>query len=316
MALKEKLLDLNFVLDNEYLDKYCELIILNKHIKKEKFKTQLHHIIPRYYYRYNHLEIDDSIENTVYLSHYDHLLAHFLLCKCCEGKYLYANEFALNRLLKIGNKQFNLDLNSELSDSLKVEISEYLHEAMLYKSELTKKQHLEGKANVKGLIENGFSSKGRIFVVNKDEDRHLILPEELDHYISLGYKKGKYFHKESNPDFGRKFSKERRENLSKSRKGKGHPQSEESKNKIRQKLKGRKMSWGSKVSKTLKSKKYRWWTNGITEKLSIDCPEEGYYLGKLKRPNRHWYNNGILEVWQEEKPEGFLEGRLPQKKKN
>ena len=45
MTLKEKLLVLDLVVDNEYLDKYVELIESNRETKREKFKTQKHHII-------------------------------------------------------------------------------------------------------------------------------------------------------------------------------------------------------------------------------------------------------------------------------
>ena len=45
--LREWLLELNIVNDNMYLDKYCELCFNNKNTHKQKFKTQLHHIIPK-----------------------------------------------------------------------------------------------------------------------------------------------------------------------------------------------------------------------------------------------------------------------------
>ena len=44
--LKEKLLSLGIVEDNEYLDFYCTLIENNRDTKREKYKTQKHHIIP------------------------------------------------------------------------------------------------------------------------------------------------------------------------------------------------------------------------------------------------------------------------------
>ena len=63
--IKNKLLNLNVFIDNEYLDKYIELIEINRNTKREKFKTQQHHIIPRSYYKHNNLEIDNSKENLV-----------------------------------------------------------------------------------------------------------------------------------------------------------------------------------------------------------------------------------------------------------
>lgn len=83
--MKEKLIKLGFVIDNEYLDKYCELIELNKNTQKEKFKTQAHHIVPRYT-KLNNNEI-------VNLTYKDHILAHYYLCFCSSNnKYKFANE--------------------------------------------------------------------------------------------------------------------------------------------------------------------------------------------------------------------------------
>ena len=79
MTLKEKLLNLNIVVDNEYLDKYCELIESNKETKKEKFKTQCHHIIPRCYYIHNRIDVNNNDDNLVNLSHKNHLLSHYYL---------------------------------------------------------------------------------------------------------------------------------------------------------------------------------------------------------------------------------------------
>ena len=100
MTLKEKLLSLDLVIDNEYLDKYCELIESNKNTKREKFKTQKHHIIPRYYYKYNNLEIDNSKENLVNLLYKDHILAHYYLCMCSiYDYYSYINYISVYRII-------------------------------------------------------------------------------------------------------------------------------------------------------------------------------------------------------------------------
>lgn len=44
--LKIKLLNTGYFKDNEYLDKYCDLIFSNLETKYEKGKTQKHYIIP------------------------------------------------------------------------------------------------------------------------------------------------------------------------------------------------------------------------------------------------------------------------------
>lgn len=100
-VLKEKLLKTNLVSDNIYLDKYCELIVSNKNRKREKYKCQQHHIIPRCYYKKFDLEVDNTSDNTVILLHKDHVLSHIYLEKCsCVDWFKHYNgtavRFALN----------------------------------------------------------------------------------------------------------------------------------------------------------------------------------------------------------------------------
>ena len=93
--LKNKLLATNYFEDNKYLNKYCNLIISNLETKKEKYKTQKHHIIPKCYFKLKKLDIDNSKENIINILYIDHILAHYYLCLCTEGnfKYRLANAF-------------------------------------------------------------------------------------------------------------------------------------------------------------------------------------------------------------------------------
>ena len=113
MTLKEKLLDIGLCIDNEYLDKYVELIESNRETKREKFKTQKHHIIPRCYYEKNNIEVDNSRNNLVILKYRDHFIAHLLLALCSSlDEYFYDNFIALSYM----NKKFsytNLDVLQE-----------------------------------------------------------------------------------------------------------------------------------------------------------------------------------------------------------
>lgn len=100
MSLKEKLLSLNIVVDNEYLDKYVELIENNRETKREKFKTQKHHIIPKYYYRLNKIDVDNSKNNLVNLLYKDHILAHYYLCLCSpDNNLVYQNFLSMRYVL-------------------------------------------------------------------------------------------------------------------------------------------------------------------------------------------------------------------------
>ena len=96
LELKELLLSIYLCIDNEYLDKYVQLVIQNKNTVKESFKTDKHHIVPRYYYRYNGLNIDNSQQNTVILNYKDHVLAHYYLAMCSfSKKYQLANIYSI-----------------------------------------------------------------------------------------------------------------------------------------------------------------------------------------------------------------------------
>lgn len=87
--LKIKILNTNCFINNEYLDKYCELIINNLATEKEKYKTQNHHIIPQCYYEINNLIINNSKENLVNLLYKDHILAHYYLVLSCSNNILF-----------------------------------------------------------------------------------------------------------------------------------------------------------------------------------------------------------------------------------
>ncbi len=102
--LKQKLLLTNYFIDNQYLDDYINLVS-NNQVKKEAFKTQQHHIIPKTYFKHLKLAIDNSMDNLVELLYADHVKAHWLLQKCTIGFLKRNNGYAIRFL--INNKNFN-----------------------------------------------------------------------------------------------------------------------------------------------------------------------------------------------------------------
>lgn len=102
--IKNKLLELDIFIENEYFNRYVDLIsnaIGRQYIKS---KTQKHHIVPRSYYKENNLPLDDTVDNKVNLFHYEHILAHWYLYKCAKTDYfIYANCYALLYMLRINN---------------------------------------------------------------------------------------------------------------------------------------------------------------------------------------------------------------------
>ena len=95
----------DFFIRNEYFNKYVKLCELNNITKKEKYKTQTHHIIPRSYFKIRNINIDNSKENLIELKHEDHILAHFYLCYCVKDEFIYSNEYAMFFMLR----KFNID---------------------------------------------------------------------------------------------------------------------------------------------------------------------------------------------------------------
>ena len=79
MSLKSTLLELGCFESCEYLDMYVELIESNRNTTNQRYITQVHHIIPRCYYKINNLKVDNSRTNSVNLAYKDHIKAHILL---------------------------------------------------------------------------------------------------------------------------------------------------------------------------------------------------------------------------------------------
>ena len=52
--LKNFILSFNIFEDNQFLDEYCNLILLNLTKEKIKYKTQRHHFIAVCYYKYTY----------------------------------------------------------------------------------------------------------------------------------------------------------------------------------------------------------------------------------------------------------------------
>ena len=102
--LKQKLLATSYFVDNEYLNDYI-LLITNCEVRKEAFKTQQHHIIPKTYFKHLKIEIDNSSDNLVELLYINHVKAHWLLQKCTIGFLKRNNGYAIRFL--INNKNFN-----------------------------------------------------------------------------------------------------------------------------------------------------------------------------------------------------------------
>lgn len=79
--LKTKLLSTGIFYDNEFLQKYVEVVVDNA-INPVLGLTQEHHILPKYFFVDRGMKVDNSQNNLTILKYRDHILAHYYLCRC------------------------------------------------------------------------------------------------------------------------------------------------------------------------------------------------------------------------------------------
>lgn len=82
--IKHELLSKDIVIDNTYLNKYVELLETRRYQERVVYKTQKHHIIPKFVFEYIDQPCDDSEDNLVNLYYSEHVLAHFYLAMCAK----------------------------------------------------------------------------------------------------------------------------------------------------------------------------------------------------------------------------------------
>lgn len=104
-SLKHRLLQLSEFIDNEYLDKYVQLIERNRRTSRFGNNINAHHIIPRAWFKLHKQPVDNSLSNLVNLTYRNHTLAHYYLCLCTTDDLQFANELAL--VLLVSRKKLN-----------------------------------------------------------------------------------------------------------------------------------------------------------------------------------------------------------------
>lgn len=223
--LKEHILEHEYFIDNEYLDKYIELINSNITNKREKFRTERHHIIPRAWFVMHNAKVDSTQTNIVNLLYKDHIIAHYLLYKCTSGNLSKSNLKAFMQMtfykIKINDAEKRAVLDS-IGDELQTVYEDYQR-------------------------------------VNSEQNKGKKLSEETKKKISAGGK-------------GRVVSEATRAKMRKSK-------SELHKQHIREAQKGIKRTQ-EQINKIKLSKQgVHWFTNGIINIQSKDCPE-GFHLGR------------------------------------
>ena len=101
MDIKFELINTGLFLDDEWLEQYVALMTRNLTTEKEQYKTQRHHIIPRYCYFSKNISVNNSKENIIHLSIIDHVYAHYYLTRCSTTDYSkYANESSIKYICR------------------------------------------------------------------------------------------------------------------------------------------------------------------------------------------------------------------------
>lgn len=225
--LKIRLLDSQCVIENEYLELYLNLILNNKHLQEEPYRTQTHHILPRSFFRKNNMEIDDTSNNKVNLYYKDHILAHYYLALCATSE--YKNSFANAFCFLIGRIDMIQD-SSKFSSYIKDPINksdlinslpfyqELYEAAKFYQHELNKggkwmnngvKQQYVRPCDIDNFMELGYiigklpmseeqrqklktripPNEGKITITNGKLNKFIQI-QELDEYMAQGWYKG------------------------------------------------------------------------------------------------------------------------------
>ena len=191
LDLKQLLLDKGVFIDNEYLDKYVELIYDNIDTPQEIFITNSHHIIPRYHFRSHNQPIDNSPSNKVNLKYRDHMLAHLYMSGCSTGRHKYWNLYAIFRMS--GRKEITID-DIKFIQSLDFYQKLYTeavtaapnHRKGVKCSEETRRKMSEAQKN------RVRTNKNVVWVHNTEEEI-MVSKSDLDTYICKGYERGRLF---------------------------------------------------------------------------------------------------------------------------
>lgn len=148
MNLKTILLETSVFINNEYLDKYIELILTKNVSSHIKFKTSSHHIIPVAYYKIVNKPINNDSTNLVILFNSDHVLAHYYLVLCTKDPLYTKMLLAFNFMINEPNK-YKLDTN--ISNELLLNIDNTIEQARIKLSQINsgKRHKAESYAKAK-----------------------------------------------------------------------------------------------------------------------------------------------------------------------
>jgi hypothetical protein len=234
-----------------YLKVYCNLIRKAENRTPPEGYTEKHHTFPKSIFGKNN--------RIVILTSREHYIAHALLEKIYIKRYGLKDQKTIKMIYAhcVMKNSEDSYYNSYLYENAKRRMSDILSEVMKGRklSKSTKQKLREKNIGDKNPMFGIRGDKHHFYGKNHTQETKNILSEK-----NIGDKNpfyGKHHTEEAiqviiEKNKGKKRTQETRDNISKSKRGNKH------------------FAFGKK-----------WWNNGITNKLSLECPGEGWIRGML-----------------------------------
>ena len=188
MFIKKKLLQTQLFVENEYFDLYVQLIQNNQTTRKQKCRTQKHHIIPSIAFKLYNWDGEDASDNFVNLLYKDHVLAHYYLALCSkESEFKYKMICSINFIL---GKAVQVKLNVEDLKNFTLNLDQYqqlYEESKRFFGDKIKGTTHSTSESTKQKI--SLANKGKVYVY-KDGIVRSIYPNELNLFLNAGWEQG------------------------------------------------------------------------------------------------------------------------------
>lgn len=185
MLIREKMLSTGLFEENDFFNKYCDLIERNETTKKQRCKTQRHHIIPVVAYEVLNMDGVNDAGNLINLLYKDHILAHYYLALCAkQGVFRYKMTIAIQFIL---GKAKQVKNNVEELKQYISKLDEYQHlyeDSKKYCGDLFRGTTHETSQETKNKI--GKANKGKVYV-HKDGIVKALKPKDVDLFLGNGW---------------------------------------------------------------------------------------------------------------------------------
>jgi phosphotransferase system IIB component len=260
-------------INNKYKQWHDNIIARGKNRKLSGYKEK-HHILPR------SLGGNNSKDNLVDLTPKEHFIIHMLLCKFTKGEAKRSMFFALNSMMNLNNRGMRkIKYSSRTFEKVRKQCAKYLKGNKYNLGRIPSKQtRLKISQSTKGLKKSN-ETRLRMSLANKGK----VLSQEVKQKIANSLKGEKSFW------FGKKHTQETKNKMSKKAKGRqnalGMKHTEDAKKRMSESKLGNKHTLGMIcVNKDNKTKMI--YKNELKNYLNL-----GFIKGKIKRTQQELRNN-------------------------